>query len=405
MDAGGGVPRRDPSGQPPFHRPLPRSRLPRIGGKPVAQHRRLDAAATQTGKSGASKKSMAITIEDRPIGPKEASYLVAEIGLNYNGDLGLARETIDAAKDSGADAVKFQNYVTEDFISDHSLTHEYIENGKTVVRSQYEMFKAYELSESDLAALAEYCRECGIGFHSTLTYPEGVRLLANLGVGVLKNGSDYLTNLDLVRAMGETGLPTVLSTGMATVGEIDDAVRAFRQTGNDKLILLHCVSNYPCDPKDLNLRRIGTLQDCFNCPVGLSDHSEGAFAAALAVGLGACWIEKHFTLDKTLPGPDHRFSADPLEFKAMAEGVRIAEVALGSAQLGPTGSEEDARHGWRLSCVTARDLDANHKIERSDIAFNRPGTGLPPKGADWLVGRSIKTALTKGHVLSPEDLL
>lgn len=348
---------------------------------------------------------MAITVDNRSIGPEQPCYLVAEIGLNYNGDLELARATIDAAKKSGADAVKFQNYVTEDFISDHSLTHEYIENGKTVVRSQYEMFKAYELSESDLKILAGYCSDLGIGFHSTPTNAEGVRLLAELGVGVLKNGSDYLTNLDLVRAMGATGLPTVLSTGMATVAEIDDAVRAFRHTGNDRLILLHCVSNYPCDPKDLNLRRIDTLRDCFGCPVGLSDHSEGAMAAALAVGRGASWIEKHFTLDKTLPGPDHRFSADPKEFSAMAEGVRLAEQALGSPRLGPTDSEEEARQGWRLSCVASRALEADHALQRSDIAFNRPGTGLPPKGIDWLLGRRTKNALRKGHVLTPEDLL
>src|SRR5512138_788364 len=153
--------------------------------------------------------TMTITIDNRVIGNGSPAYLVAEIGLNFNGDLSLARETIDAAKASGADAVKFQNYVTEDFISDRSLTHEWVENGRKVVRSQYEMFKACELSEADLAVLADYCRGRAIGFHSTPTNARGVRLLAELGVGVLKNGSDYLTNLDLVRAMGETGLPTV----------------------------------------------------------------------------------------------------------------------------------------------------------------------------------------------------
>lgn len=349
--------------------------------------------------------AMTIAIDNRIIGTGSPAYLVAEIGLNFNGDLGLARETIDAAKASGADAVKFQNYVTEDFISDRSLTHEWVENGRAVVRSQYEMFKAYELSEADLAALADHCRNRAIGFHSTPTNARGVHLLAELGVGVLKNGSDYLSNLDLVRAMGETGLPTVLSTGMATVGEIDDAVRAFRQTGNGKLILLHCVSNYPCAPKDLNLRRIATLRDTFDCPVGLSDHSEGPFAAALSVAFEACWVEKHFTLDKTLPGPDHRFSADPAEFKAMAEGVRIAEQALGSPRLGPTSSEEASRQGFRLSCVTAHPISADQRLERRDIAFNRPGTGLAPKGVDWLVGRRVKRDLPKGHILAPEDLL
>jgi N,N'-diacetyllegionaminate synthase len=181
-------------------------------------------------------------------------------------------------------------------------------------------------------------------------------------------------------------------------------VRAFRQTGNANLILLHCVSNYPCAPKDLNLRRIVTLRETFACPVGLSDHSEGPFAAALAITFESCWIEKHFTLDRTLPGPDHRFSADPAEFKTMVEGVRIAEQALGSARLGPTASEEKSRAGWRLSCVTAQALGAGHCLERHDIAFNRPGSGLPPKGVDWLVGRRIKHAVPKGHVLAPEDL-
>ncbi len=346
----------------------------------------------------------AIQVGAHTIGPGFPCFLVAEIGLNHNGDLALAKRTIDAAADAGGDAVKFQNYRTEDFIADRSLTYEYISEGRSVVESQFEMFRRYELSRAAFRELKEYCDRRSVAFHSTPTSEEGVRDLGELGVPVLKNGSDYLTHLPIIRAMGRSGLPTVLSTGMATLAEIDEAVRAFRETGNTQLILLHCVSSYPAPPEDVHLRKIPVLAEAFGCPVGFSDHTAGIAAAIAAVAVGACWIEKHFTLDKALPGPDHRFSADPAELRALVEAVRTAERCLGQPSVGSTPSEILGRRDFRLSCVAASDLPAGHVLCEEDIAFRRPGTGVPPALASFLTGFRLLRGVSKGEVLTRELL-
>lgn len=344
-----------------------------------------------------------IEIGSSIIGEGKPCFVVAEIGINHNGSLELARETIDAAVAAGADAVKFQHYRTEDFISDRSLTLAYESQGTPVVESQYDLFKRCELDFASLRELKAYGDRRGAVFHSTPTSAEGVRELVEIGVPVLKNGSDFLTNLALVRTMARTGLPTVLSTGMATLAEIDDAVRAFRDEGSAPLLLLHCVSSYPTPAEEVHLRRIPVLGAAFDCLVGFSDHTWGNVAAVGSVALGACWIEKHFTLDKGLPGPDHRFSADPAEFRALVESVRTVEKNLGAAAIVPTPSEAIGRRDYRLSCVAARDLVAGHRLAESDIAFRRPGLGLPPKAADWLVGRRLGRDLQAGRVLLPAD--
>lgn len=345
-----------------------------------------------------------IPIGERLIGREQPCFLVAEIGINHNGNLQLAKQTIDAAVEAGADAVKFQNYYTEDFIADKSLTYEYISQGKTVVESQYEMFKRCELTSEFLYELKSYCDRRNINFHSTPTSEAGIRDLLEIGVPVLKNGSDYLTNLPLIKAMGNTGLPTVLSTGMATLAEIDDAVGAFRKTGNEQLILLHCTSSYPTPPEDVHLRKITSLGAVFGCPVGLSDHTDGITAAVGAVTLGACWIEKHFTLDKNLPGPDHHFSSDPAEFKALVTAVRTAEKCLGSSQISPTSSEEEGRKNFRLSCVTSNELPVGHILSEDNIVFRRPGTGVPPTHSYLLIGRTLKQPLSANQVIELSDL-
>ncbi|NEO02835.1 MAG: N-acetylneuraminate synthase, partial [Moorea sp. SIO3I7] len=321
----------------------------------------------------------------------------------HNGDLELAKKTIDAAVEAGADAVKFQNYRTEDFISNRNLTYEYFSQGRRVIEAQYDMFKRCELTPEFLQGLKEYCDLRGIGFHSTPTSKAGIDNLVRLGSPLLKNGSDYLTNLPLITYMGQTGLPTVLSTGMATLAEIDDAVRAFRATGNNQLILLHCTSAYPTPEEEVHLRKIPTLEAAFGCLVGFSDHTKGCIAAVGAVALGACWLEKHFTLDKNLPGPDHRFSADPFELKALVEAIRSIEKNLGTAGVGPTATELENRQSFRLSCVAAHELPIGHRLVNSDISFRRPGTGLPPKAQDWLVDRTLKRGVASGHIFQPED--
>ncbi len=347
----------------------------------------------------------ALRLPDRSLGPGHPALLVAEVGINHNGDLDLARRCIDAAAEAGADAVKFQNYRTEDFVPDRSLTYSYVSAGKPVVESQYEMFKRCELTREGLAELALHCAKRAVLFFSTPTSEEGVQDLVHLKAPLLKNGSDYLQNLPLIRVMASTGIPTVLSTGMATLAEIDDAVRAFRGAGGTELVLLHCTSAYPTPPPDVHLRKIATLAAAFDCPAGFSDHTEGIVAAVGAVALGACFIEKHFTLDRDLPGPDHRFSSTPAEFAELVRSVRLLEANLGQAAVGPTAAEAEARESYRLSCVAARELPGGHRLEQADLAFARPGTGLPPAAGHWLVGHVLTRQVPAGKILEPDDFI
>ena len=341
----------------------------------------------------------------RKIGSGYPAYLVAEIGINHNGDMELAKRTILAAKESGADAVKFQNYKTEDFVPMRNVEHEYISQGKTVKEFQYDMFKRYELTDEQLIHLKKFCDKNKIDFHSTPTNFQGVDLLKKIGVTVLKNGSDYLTNLDLVEYMGRSGLPTVLSTGMALVGEIDDAVRKFRDTGNNNLILLHCTSRYPTPAEDVNLRKIKTLRNTFDLVVGFSDHSEGAWAPIGSISQGASWIEKHFTLDKNLPGPDHSFSSDPKEFAHLVDGVKFIEKSLGVSHLGPTEHEKYSRENFRLSCCAARELKSGEIISEKDIIFIRPGNGTAPKNRETFIGKKANKTIKAFSTLHSGDFL
>ncbi len=345
----------------------------------------------------------AIRVAGRYIGEGHPCFIAAEVGINHNGDMDLAHRSIDAAVEAGADAVKFQNYRTEDFLSDRTLTYRYVSQGKSVTEAQFDMFKRCELSPTQLRELRDHCQRRGIVFFSTPPSVEGIHELVKLGVPLLKNGSDYLVHLPLVQAMAKTGLPTVLSTGMARRAEIEDAVSAFRSAGGRDLILLHCTSSYPTPRGDVHLRKIPALCEWFHCPSGFSDHSEGNVAAIGAVALGACFLEKHFTLDKELPGPDHRFSADPDEFRALVEAVHTVEKNLGTAELEPAASEEAGRREFRLSCVAARELPAGHRLQSSDIALRRPGSGFLPKDADRLLDCVLSRPIPAGHVFSAED--
>jgi N,N'-diacetyllegionaminate synthase len=190
---------------------------------------------------------------------------------------------------------------------------------------------------------------------------------------------------------------------MATLGEIEDAVQAFRGAGGSELVVLHCTSSYPTPDQDVNLRRIATLRDAFDCAIGFSDHSWGVTGACAAVALGACFIEKHFTLDRNLPGPDHRFSSDPAELRELVQSIRRTEAELGDPRIGPTPSEAAGRRDYRLSCVAARELPAGHVLRAPDIAFRRPANGLAPKLAPGLEGRRLSRAVPSGHAFASGD--
>jgi len=338
------------------------------------------------------------------IGPAAPCFIAAEVGLNHNGDISLAHRMIDAASDAGVDGVKFQTYRTDDFVSDRSLTYEYVSVGQTVIESQYEMFRRYQLEDSVWVELRNHCRDRGVVFFSTPTGLETLEQLVQLGVPLLKNGSDYLTHVPLIAAMAHTGIPTVLSTGMATLSEIEDAVNVFRNAGGHDLVLLHCTSSYPTPPDDVHLRKIPSLETRFDCPVGLSDHTDGIVAAIGAVAIGGCFLEKHFTLDKRLPGPDHRFSADPRELRELVGAIRTLERALGTAEIGPVESDLVGRRDYRLSCVAARELASGTVLSERDVAFHRPGSGIPPGRLEEIVGRRVRVDVSAGTVLRSEHL-
>lgn len=331
------------------------------------------------------------------------ALLVAEIGINHNGDMALAKEMIHAAAEAGADAVKFQNYRTEDFLSDRSLVYTYTSQGREITESQFEMFKRCELSRGDLLQLKSACESAGVQFFSTPTSKEGIDDLIAAKAGWLKNGSDYLGHLPLIREMARSGIPTILSTGMATCEETGEAVQAFREAGGRDLVLLACTSAYPTPPDSLNLLRIRTLAEKFGCPSGFSDHSAGCDAAVGSIFLGACMVEKHFTTDRNLPGPDQWFSSDPAEFSELVRRVREAEVMLGNGDLMPSAAEQISRNQFRLSCTAARDMPGGVVLKSEDISFQRPASGLPPKSMHLIVGRYLKHFTPKGTPLNLSD--
>lgn len=332
------------------------------------------------------------------------TLLVAEIGINHNGDMALAEKMVRAAKEAGADAVKFQNYHTDEFLTDHTLTYTYRSQGREVTESQYAMFKRCELSVSDLARLRRCCDDHEIDFFSTPMGIKGVDELLSVGTSYLKNGSDCLGHLPLIRYMARSGVATVLSTGMANEREIAEAVEAFRGAGGRELILLACTSAYPTPAEDVHLRRVPELARRFGCAAGFSDHTSGWEAAVASVCLGACMIEKHFTSDRGLPGPDQWFSSDPAEFAELVRRVRKTEVMLGRAELRPADAELRSREEFRLSCVAARDLPGGHVVTDRDIAFHRPASGLPPSQAEAIKGRTLARALARGTMFSWQDL-
>jgi N-acetylneuraminate synthase/N,N'-diacetyllegionaminate synthase len=339
----------------------------------------------------------------RSIGADSPCFVAAEIGINHNGDIELAQRMIEAAARCGADGVKFQNYRTEDFVGDRALSYSYSSQGRAVSESQFALFKRCELPLGSLRRLADTARDCGVEFFSTPTGTEGIAELLDARAALVKNGSDFLTHLDLVRAWARCGLPTVLSTGMATEAEIDDAVAAFRTAGGTQLVLLHCTSAYPTAPRDVHLHKLPALAARYGCPVGLSDHTQGINAALGALALGAVFIEKHFTTDRNLPGPDQAMSCDPTELRELVSAVRELHSMLGSHRIGPTAAEAVSRESFRLSCVARADLDAGSILERSSVAFRRPGTGMPPKAIDWIAGKALARAVSRGSLLEPED--
>lgn len=332
----------------------------------------------------------------------EQALIIAEVGLNHNGNLSLAMESVKSAAKAGADVVKFQNFKTEDFISDKSLTYTYFSEGREITESLWDICKRCELKREWLPQLKSMCDDSGVTFLSTPTSESGVKDLIDLGVEIIKNGSDYLTHLPLLKYMGATGKVVIISTGMADESDVRDAVEAVRLAGNSPIVLMHCTSSYPTKVADVNLNRMVALRERFSLPVGFSDHTKGSAAAIQAVALGACMLEKHFTLDNNLPGPDHWFSASPSDLEQYISDVRAAEIRMGTKKIEPTDTEKINRKEFRLSLIASRNLAAGEKLCARDFVISKPGSGLAPKEAEKVVGRGIARDIIKGTPLQWE---
>ena len=347
----------------------------------------------------------AIEILGREIGPGQPCFIIAEAGVNHNGSLEMARQLVDAAARAGADAVKFQTFKAEKVIAPQAPKAAYQLQTTGTGESQLDMVKRLELSFDAFRELYVYCQDKGIRFMSTPFHEESVDFLDELNVAVFKVPSGEITNLPFLAHVARKGKPMIVSTGMSNLGEVEAAVRTIEETGNHDLVLLHCVSNYPADPADVNLRAMQTMAAAFGVPIGYSDHTLGIEVALAAVALGACVIEKHFTLDRSLPGPDHRASLVPNELFTLVRAIRTVEMALGHGRKEPAASEANTAAVTRRSLVAARDIRAGTTLTEELIAIKRPGTGLPPATRPYLIGRTARTTIPVGTLLTLEMLV
>ncbi len=328
-------------------------------------------------------------------------YIIAEAGVNHNGNLDKAYKLVDAAVKTGADAVKFQTFTAEALVSPMTQKVAYQMDTTPHEESHFDMLKQLELSKKEHQLLFKYCVKKGIEFVSTPYDVESAKFLNELGVQTYKTASADIVDLTLHRFLSETGKKVIIATGMATLGEIEEVVNIYPD--KSKITLLHCVSNYPCSIESLNLKAMQTLKHAFNVEVGYSDHSVGSLAATISVALGGSVVEKHFTLDKTLPGPDHRASSDYLEFSELVDSIRSAEVALGSPAKLCQAEEAEMAAVSRKSIVLSRNVKKGEKITEDHITLKRPGTGLYAREIENVLNKQASCDLSKDHILSWAD--
>lgn len=340
-----------------------------------------------------------IKIKNKTIGAGQACFIIAEVGVNHNGGIKLAKKLIDAAKACGADAVKFQTFWADELALRTAPKANYQKMSDRHA-SQYHMLKDLQLSEKDFIDLLAYAQKNHIIFLSSPFDRKSAEFLYELGVPAFKIGSGELTNLPFLRKIAKYGKPIILSTGMASMGEVKEAVKTILSAGNRKLVLLHCTSNYPAKYNNINLKAMNVLNDHFSLPVGYSDHSTGIEVAIAAVALGASVIEKHLTLNRNMPGPDHLASLEPKEMAELIRSVRNVELSLGDGEKRPAKSELGIRKISRKSIVAATDIAIGQKISEDMITMKRPGTGILPKHFNRIIGRRAKQNIKKDSLFN-----
>ncbi len=344
-------------------------------------------------------------INGKKIGEGCEPFIIAEAGINHNGDISLAKKMVIAARNAGADAVKFQTFYAKDFIQDRSVTYTYKSQGKEITEPIIDMFERSELTEDEWRELKQFCDNEGILFLSTAGNVSDFELLLSIGVKAVKVGSDDFVNIPLIRRYAKENIPLLLSCGMATEDEIDLTLKNAGLFNGKDMCLFLCTSQYPTPPEDVNVRKLATLQNKYpDLVVGLSDHTQGSTAACMAVALGAKIFEKHFTLDHDLPGPDHWFSETPETLKAWADSIREAYRMLGSAKLKTTDVEMKQRYEYHRSVTTAVAIRAGELFTKDNLCMRRPGDGLPASKWDDIIGKRATRNIEKNVQISWEDI-
>lgn len=331
-------------------------------------------------------------------------YIIAEAGVNHNGNIDNAIKLIDEAKKKGCDCIKFQTYQTEKLVTKTAPKAEYQVKNTKNKDTQFEMLKKLELGFEDFDKIKKHCDEVEIDFMSTPFDCDSVDMLEKIGVSVYKIASGDITNKQLLQHVAQTQKPIILSTGMSTLEEIAEAISWIEEKDNFQITLLHCTSNYPAPYSEVNMKAMHTIRDEFSYPVGYSDHTEGIEIPIMAAAMGAKVLEKHFTLDKNMEGPDHKASLDVEELGNMVSAVRHIELAQGDGNKIPTESELNTRMVARKSIVATRKLMKGERIERKDLTIKRPGTGIEPKYIDDLLGRLVVRTIDLDEMLLWEDV-
>jgi N-acetylneuraminate synthase len=345
-----------------------------------------------------------LTLNGRRVGPGEPPYVIAEVGANHNGDMALCRELIDVAHACGADAVKFQSWSQSSLISSQEYARARVYGGGQGTMTLEEAVARYQLTPDMHVEAAAHCRERGITFLSSCFAAEEVDRLDALGVPAFKIASMDVNHLPLLEHVASKGKAVVLSTGMATLGEIERALATLRGGGAGPVALLHCVSLYPPEPALVNLRNIGMLRDAFDVPVGYSDHTLGTAFPIASVALGACLIEKHFTLDHDMEGWDHAVSADPTELRDLVRHSRDVFIGLGQATRQISGDEVIKRRAFRRRLVMKRPMNQGERLSLADVEFKRPGTGICPDELAYVLGRTLTRSVAGDEEIEWTDL-
>ena len=349
---------------------------------------------------------MELDFKGRKVGEGYPPYIIAEIGSNHNGDMALAKELVAAAKEAGADAAKFQSWSNKSLISKAEYARNtHYDDKKKHFGSLFEMVDKYQFTPEQHYEIAEYCQKQEIDFMSTPFADDEVDLLVELNVPAIKIASMDVNHLLLLQKAAKSNKPIILSTGMASLAEIAQAVDSLKESGAEQIALLHCISIYPPDYEDIHLNNIIGLRDSFGLSVGFSDHSFGTAIPLAAVALGASIIEKHFTLDKNLEGWDHDISADFDELKTICQESKHIFTALGNKTRSVSQAELEKRKRFRRCAVINKDLKAGHVITKEDLEFKRPGTGIHPDQYQFIIGRTLKHDLSEDSELSWSDFL